>query len=49
VVLVPVVVQVVLAWCPFTQWEQHFVKELPKNCSLQGKAPIFISWPSVFF
>ena len=49
VVLVPVVVQVVLAWCPFTQWEQHFVKELPKNCSLQGKAPIFISWPNVIF
>ena len=49
VVLVPAVVQVVLAWCPFTQWEQHFVKELPKNCSLQGGAPIFISWPTVFF
>ena len=27
VVPVPVVVQVVLVWCPFTQWEQHFANE----------------------
>jgi hypothetical protein len=49
VVLVPVVVQVVLARCPFTQSEQHFVKKLSKNCNDQGKAPIFGSWPNVFF
>ena len=45
VVLVPVVVQVVLAWCPFTQWEQHFANKTSKNCSLRGEATIFINRP----
>ena len=45
VVPVPVVVQVVLAWCPFTQWEQHFANKTSKNCSLRGEATIFINRP----
>jgi hypothetical protein len=46
VVPIPVVVQVVLAWCPFTQWEQHFAQKTTKNCSLRGEATIFINWPN---
>jgi hypothetical protein len=49
VVPVPVVVQVVLAWCPFTQWEQHSANKTSKKCSLQGKAPIFGSWAKFVF
>ena len=45
VVPVPVVVQVVLAWCPFTQWEQHAANKTSKNCSLRSEATIFINWP----
>ena len=43
VVPVPVVVQVVLAWCPLTQWEQHFVNKTSNNCSIHGEATIFIN------
>ena len=28
---------------------RYFGEELFKNCNLQGKAPIFGSWPNVFF
>ena len=45
VVPVLVVVQVVLAWCPFTQWGQHFVNRTSKNNSLGGEATIFINRP----
>ena len=42
VVPVPVVVQVVLAWCPFTHWEQHSANKTSKISSLHGEATIFI-------
>ena len=48
VVLGPVVVQVVLALCPFTQWEQHFANKAFKNSSLRGEATISIDWPNAF-